>query len=439
MKSSFWPENRETLKKLAENHSEDTFEVFFSLPGTFLIDGNDAEKIALSEKSNTEKIIFPKVKNLKYHILKSTDAEKIAEEIESFSCQKAIAFSFWTTPLDWTCLEDAIIAEELEKRGIETYGHNIKSSLTFFDKAESRHFFEKNNFQCPKAVEVKHELFFKTGRDMTKNIYREAVLKEISKLNYPVVIKDTTGLSSFGLDRADSFKEASAILLSRKNRGDRLVEEYIQGEHFGCELYGKKGSWIFEEPLMFSLNRWGITSPKQSVKTGPVSNEKWKIEELKKELCRMADLLDMKGVLQADLIFNKEKGWYFTEINPRISGMTGTYAALEKKGIGQFVAEKLLFPEAKTENKGKILNFKFPLLSESEREKMKSLPYVRLVNQIENLEARQDRETGYAEVVLWGKDFSELKENLKKLSEEFPSKTENIFLEKAEKMFSLLS
>lgn len=63
---------------------------------------------------------------------------------------------------------------------------------------------------------------------------------------------------------------------------------------------------------------------------------------------------------------------------------------------------------------------KLPLMEYSDLEKLKELPFICFINQINNLEAKQEREKGYCEIIISGKGNEELKSNLNLLHEKFP-------------------
>ena len=112
------------------------------------------------------------------------------------------------------------------------------------------------------------------------------------------------GLSSFGMDVASTFAEARHILLSKKNNGDRLVEEFLDGQSFGIEVYGTDGNYTVSAPLINSVNQFGLTSPKQNVKLGPagvglasssqsLSSDFFHLDDLERDMIRLAGLLGL--------------------------------------------------------------------------------------------------------------------------------------------------
>ena len=79
-----------------------------------------------------------------------------------------------------------------------------------------------------------------------------------------------------------------------------------------------------------------------------------------------------------------------------------------------------------------VMNLKFPLLDEGLLKKISSVDFVYAVNQIENNEAKQLREVGYAEVI-FGQTLSldETMKDLETLNELFPDKMEKKFYDNA--------
>lgn len=311
--------------------------------------------------------------------------QDFADYILSKKPDMAVACSFWVTPFDWLSVKDALIAEKLRENEIETVCHPLKSMLICFDKWQTHLFLSANGFNVAKAVYVHHDLYFCAGsvKGVLENPYKESVFAQIKKLNLPLVIKDTHGLSSYGMTVVNTYGEAFCYLNSKRNNSDRIVEEFISGEQFGAEIRSYKGVHTVFPPFKFSVNQYGITSPKQSIKTGPVTDELYDIFGLESELKRLAGLLELDGPSQVDLVFDGKK-WFIIEINPRLSGMSETYAA-----SSDFLFKNFL----------PVVNEKLPLMSKAELEKLCTRSDVKYVCQIEDLTARQEREKGYCEVV----------------------------------------
>ena len=448
IKTTTLPSWAEQWDSLARSHTEHEFIIATQLPGMFLLDVNGNEITKKSEK-------------IDYHIIQNDDEKKIAEELAELKPDMAIAVSFYVMPYDWLTIKDAMVADFLRKKGIKTICHSVEASLICFDKWRTHEFLEKIGVNCAKAVHLHHELYINAGnrRELKSNVYRDAIFHEIKKLRFPVIIKDTTGLSSFGADVVNNFDEAVGILRSKKTTSDRIIEELISGEQFGAEIYGTfdektgKGDYTILPPFLFSVNQYGITSPKQSVKIGPfleenkTHNEKYKLSELREMLVKLANGLQLNGIAQVDLVFDGKK-WFVIEINPRLSGMSTTYAASAGMPLSEIVLshgfeipngislkqKNADFALAKSNPCDFLLNtvnIKFPILDEKSLLELKSLPYIAFVNQIENKAAKQIREQGYCEVILTGKTKDAIKKNLCDLRKRFPAQAENAFFDTA--------
>ena len=208
----------------------------------------------------------------------------------------------------------------------------------------------------------------------------------------------------------------------------------IFGQQAGVELVSTPKKIIIEKPFFFSVNKYGITSPKQSVKAGPVKHG-YKIAELNSMLRKMCRALNFYGPLQVDLVFDG-KEWYVIEINPRLSGMSTTYAFSQGLGVLESLFEKTVLNKKRRSQLS--INIKFNLLDEDELIELKKYGFVKKVHQIKNLAALQLREMGYCEVVITAKNKKELKDNLSAIKNAFPQKLENAFIDSARELIQKL-
>lgn len=421
-----YPSCKSEFEKLVLDFPQHEFFVVTQFPGMFLIDYFEDGKFLKSEKVN-------------YYVLNSKenfDAQSFSKIILNFNPDVAVAFSFWTNPFDWLSLKDSMVAEILQSNGIKTFCNSTKTCSICFDKNFTNQKLNElisnkkiRKLKIPKSVYVHHELFFshRNKNEIKENIYKEFIFSEIQKLNFPVIIKDTCGVSSYGMEVATTYNQVISFLNSKRNNSDRIIQEYIDGFHFGLEIYSsykknslEKNHFVFS-PFIFSVNKYGITSPKQSVKLGPVNNSSFKIEELKNDLKLLANEFDFCGITQVDLIF-KNDSWYLLEVNPRLSGMSKLYSVLIEKSLPQIFVnliennidenlknEEYFLQENFSKNNCAI-NFKLPILSEKDFEKISKNQNVKYLNQLHNLNSKQEREKGFCQVVLSSsKNFDDLK------------------------------
>ncbi|MDE5581541.1 MAG: ATP-grasp domain-containing protein [Treponemataceae bacterium] len=460
------PSWNEEWSRVAKNFSNHEFFLAAMLPAMFLL---DYENEAIQKAANVNCVE-----------LRGASAEEIAEEILALNPDVAVAASFWITPYDWLGLQDAMIAEILRERGVRTVAHSAQTQAICFDKFKTHIFLRENNFKCAAAVHVNYDLFWAERKksEVRQNVYREFIFREISKLNFPVIIKATTGVSSYGMEVVHTLSAVRAYLNSKKFNSDRLIEEFLEGIQFGTEIHTVKNSdgsfspKVFP-PLMYSVNQYGITSPKQSVKLGPLNLEKFKTQDLSRELERLAKILQFEGIAQIDLVFHKNE-WHIIEINPRLSGSSAAIALIKQKSLPQILAEFALgiYDARATDDTMKIsknfcdenceeiskekfpaqissensrtefplyLNIKFPHLSEEQMRALFALPFVKYLCQTKNDAARQFREMGFCEI-LFGGVFSpqELLAQLEEIKTRFPEVIEISFYETAKKMIASL-
>lgn len=419
-----FPSRSECWKNLCAENSDDVFFIYTQSPGKFVLED---EKIS-------------GIKNLNIVISQKVSAEDCADEIIQMNPDVAVACSFWQRPFDWLSLNDSLIGETLISRGIKTLCHPSLSQMICFDKNATKNFFIQNNISIPFSVYVKHDIYWaeRSRKEIKTNPYKNFIFSQISKMNFPVVIKDTSGLSSYGMEVAVSFKETVHYLNMGKTNSDRLVEEYIAGLQCGCEIYSANGKHVVLPPFAFSVNRYGITSPKQSVKIGPLTDDEFYSDELISMLTHIAEKLNLNGISQVDLIY-KNGRWFAIEINPRLSGMSETYAAALGKTLPQILFElsqNRLPGQDEIRAMKKMCNFKIPLTETETLKEISSLPYIKYLHQLRNLSAKQEREKGYCEII-FGTDgrpdenFESLIENLEIIKEKYPQLVDENFLQKA--------
>ena len=160
-------------------------------------------------------------------------------------------------------------------------------------------------------------------------------------------------------------------------------------------------------------------------------------QKLKKSLNELAKDLNLSGIAQVDLVFSDNK-WYIIEINTRISGMTPTYAISQNKTIYSILTE-IALKKLKTAKQTFTINFKLPILTETEMNMLSQESCIKYINQLHNLNAKQEREQGYCEIILGGtKTKKELVTCLNNFFEKYPNLIEPIFAENANKLIQLL-
>ena len=422
------PSEAQSWEALVKEFPDINFTVITQLPGTFLLDiqGNNIEESL--QKNN------PKIKFL---LSSAKDAPSFADEILLQDADLAIAASFWVRPFDWLSLEDALIASLLRDKGIHVLCNSQETALCCMDKGMTQSLFEKAGLAFAKGFTLDLQLFRaeRSHKEMRNNVYREFILTRLRKLTYPIVIKSTTGLSSYGMGLAVSFKQALAYLDSGKTNSDRIIEEYIEGDQAGAEVYGKDGHYKILPPFLFSVSRWGLTSPKQSIKAGPITNEKYKLDQLYEMLLKAAKEIKLNGIMQVDLVFSKGK-WFIIEINPRISGMSETYAeamgtSVKKMLLQTALGKKIESPLAYT------INFKLPLLTDEQMQSLAKEENVLMIRQNRNKAARQEREKGYCEIIFGKRNsVADLEKDLDRLSCKYPTFFEEDFLVKAKDLLA---
>ena len=351
------------------------------------------------------------------------DADDYAKVIREAKPDLAIAASYVGGIMDWDTIKDAIIAEELNKDGIKTIAHSLFAATTFFDKWNTHQVMEEKGFAVAKAVHIPsvYMTLSKDHPNVFSNVYLDLVFHKIRQMDYPLIIKTSAGSGSNGIDIVKDYEEAKKAILSREESADVIVEEMIPGEQFGTEIHGTPGNYTVLPPFKFSLNENGITDPMHNAKYGPVTDEKYKIEELRSMLKRLATEMGLAVSAQVDLAFDGEK-WYIIEVNPRTSGMSISTSACEGRTPLEVVLESGLekinydMPAILE----KCLNFRSYCTDRAQLDAFSKEPYVRYM-EFSDMSKYQEGLV-ITNIVLSGfGEFEDLPEVLSKLHEKYPA------------------
>ena len=300
--------------EMAQRHPDCDITLVVQLNGRYFLDIADGKLVRSPEKIKL--VTLPM----------EAKQQEFVNAVAELEPDIAIAMPGPVSGYDWNGIRDACIAEALRKKGIETICYPVDTALDCFDKWRTHQVLKAGGFRMPDALYLHHEMFTTTKLDdsSTGNVYQEYILWEISCMDMPVVIKSTTGSSSMGIYVAKDFEDAKSYLLSEKLTEDVIIEQFLKGEEFGAEIHGRKGDYFVSPPFrIFNTVEGSLNDPlgATTLKYGPILDESLHIEELKKELLRMAELMEFSGIIEVDLVLVNGE-WYILEVNNRWSGIT---------------------------------------------------------------------------------------------------------------------
>lgn len=299
-----------------------------------------------------------------------TSAEDTAELIAQQKPDIAVAIASGAVPFDWVPIKTALIAEKLQKRGIATIANNTLVSVAAFDKWRSNIMF-RSFVKAAKGIYIHHELFLaeKKNPGVSVNVYKEYVFYRIKEMNFPVIVKDTLGAGSIGVEVMNSYEEVESFLNSDRNNSDIMVEE----------------------------------------------------------LLNMAQSLKFEGTVQVDLVYRAGE-WYIIEINPRWSGMTTTTAAMEGRNPLSIFVDSILGTDKNYSMKRNLkyaLNFKMKARSQEDLIRLYGNPHVDYIMQLETSVAGMEK-INYCEVVIsTDQEKEDILNILNELEEEFSGLVSN--------------
>ncbi len=405
---TYFPRRAADWDRCATEDLSITFYVI--LPGTHVVDALGGKLTDIPEK----------VRYVPLSLDSSTD--EIADLIASDKPDVAVAVSVPEIPYDWDQVRDAVIAKKLNARGIKTIAHEPDAAMITFEKFSMNELLSQNGFHVARHLLVKSNLFFaEQDPGILKNIYREYVAYTLSEFHFPVVIKPDCCAGSVGLSVVKTPEEAMNILNDGDPRVDMLVEEWIRGENFGVEIYGVPGNYLVTPAIKFSVSEEGVTDPFASVKFGPVLDEKYEIPTLDSEMQRLAELLQLKGAAEIDLMFSEGK-WFIIEVNPRYSLLTLMPASMREKSVFSPYVETALdeITPMDRDHLKQVVDFKAQMLSDERMQALKDkYPFITYIMRFRLAVSKTD-EVGYCEFVVVGDTKEELMEHINSMKEAEP-------------------
>ncbi len=149
-------------------------------------------------------------------------------------------------------------------------------------------------------------------------------LEEISNsIPYPLIVKPACGGSSLGLYKVDSYTELfSALETVLSQHGSAVVEEYIVGKDFSCNV---TDNFRGQETYVFPPVSLASASPLSRKETQNLENTSKKIH----------DILGLSHYSKSDFVISPRRGVYFLEINttPKLKDDSSLYKSLESVGV----------------------------------------------------------------------------------------------------------
>lgn len=143
----------------------------------------------------------------------------------------------------------------------------------------------------------------------------------LAKLQLPVFVKPNNGGSSIGMSKVTT-ADALAPALEKAFKEDTqvLVEEFISGREFTIGVFKTKGALqvlpITEIETSNEFFDFEAKYQGKSVETTPANMNATMQEQLEAAAKRVYEVLNCRGVVRIDFIYNEEKGLpYMLEVN----------------------------------------------------------------------------------------------------------------------------
>jgi carbamoylphosphate synthase large subunit len=200
--------------------------------------------------------------------------------------------------IDKPLFEIAKLKEDLEKNyGLPVIASPVDAISISKDKLKTKEFFVKNEIKTPSFSEIS---------------------KNPSEIPLPTVLKQLEGQGGSGVKIAvdkEDFKDCI------NNFEGAIIEEFIEGTEVSIEVLRWNNETVPLVPVYKGKTTLECIHPLDKLKTAPLNIENQQNEDIRLVAGKIADLLGSEGVIDIDMIIDKETGInYFIEINTRPSG-----------------------------------------------------------------------------------------------------------------------
>jgi D-alanine-D-alanine ligase len=167
----------------------------------------------------------------------------------------------------------------------------------------------------------------------------------LSKLQLPVFVKPNNGGSSIGMSKVTT-ADALAPALEKAFREDTqvLVEEFISGREFTIGVFKTKGALqvlpITEIETSNEFFDFEAKYQGKSVETTPALISETMQSQLEAAAKRVYEVLNCRGVVRVDFIYNEEKGLpYMLEVNTVPGQSAASVIPQQVKAMGMSLQE----------------------------------------------------------------------------------------------------
>ena len=199
--------------------------------------------------------------------------------------------------IDKPLFEIAKLKDDLEKNyGLPVVASPVDAVSISRDKLKTKEFFIKHGIKTPSFSKIS---------------------KNFSKIQLPAVLKQLEGQGGSGVKIAVSGEDIKNCI---DNFEGAIVEEFIEGTEVSIEVLRWNNKTVPLVPVYKGKTTLEGIHPLDKLKTAPLNIENQKNEDIRLLAGKIADLLGSEGVIDIDIIIDKQGINYFIEINTRPSG-----------------------------------------------------------------------------------------------------------------------
>ncbi len=249
-----------------------------------------------------------------YHNVSILDKDAVLSLAKELSIDGILSYA-----VDPGVVTAAYVAEQM---GLP-FTCSYESACILQDKASFRQFLSDNGFNVPNA------------KGYTK---AEDAQIDISKFNWPVIVKPVDSAGSKGVTRVDDpkeLREAIETALAASHNGHFIIEDFLEldGYQSSADCFSVDGELLYSDYSDQLFDKAAANPYTPSIEIWPSTMPRARQDELSAELQRLIKLLGCgTGLYNVESRICKNGKAYLMEVSPRAGG--NRIAELQRIGTG---------------------------------------------------------------------------------------------------------
>jgi len=256
-------------------------------------------------------------------VAQTVDAAELVTVLRRLRVDLAVSISI----PDNSSVRDAVVRQLIQERGdIDVVAHPVELAATFADKHSTKTLLERFSIATPRSVYVDGDLL--NGRSPGYPDYVHVLSDRLDAVGYPAIVKPLWDCLANGMVVVRDREAFRRLVADGALTGNALVERCVDGRLCSMEVI-TDGRTTFCQPMVWK--GWSGDGPEfafDQVRVAGIDPVELhsRIRVLQDSVHELCVATAARGALEFEFILADDTFWCI-EVNPRVSGSTGTSIA----------------------------------------------------------------------------------------------------------------